>query len=63
MWQRAGAVELHTRAEKRVRDILSKDDPGFFSPEVDAEIRATFEGVVSGDVLPLDVPITVPGNY
>lgn len=63
MWQRAGAVELHTRAEKRVRDILSTDDPGFFSPEVDAKIRATFEGIVAGNVLPLDVPITVPETY
>ena len=34
---------------KRVRDILTRDNPAVFSPEVDARIRAEFEGLVSGE--------------
>jgi len=38
---------------QRVREILSKDAPSLISPEVDAQIRAEFAGLVSGE---LEVP-------
>ena len=34
---------------QRVRDILRRDNPATFSPDVDARIRTEFEGLVAGD--------------
>jgi len=47
-WQKKGALDTHARAMNRVREILSKDDPGGFSPDVDARIRAHFKDLVTG---------------
>jgi trimethylamine--corrinoid protein Co-methyltransferase len=44
-----GALDAHARAMQRVRDILTRDNPATFSPDVDARIRAEFEGLVAGD--------------
>jgi hypothetical protein len=34
---------------RRVRDILTRDNPAVFSPGVDERIRAEFEDLVAGD--------------
>ncbi len=52
MWQENGALDSHTRAVRKVRDILTRDNPAVFSPDVDAQIRAEFEGLVAGDSQP-----------
>lgn len=51
-WQKQGALDTQTRALKRVREILTRDNPAVFSPEVDARIRAAFTGLVNGDSVP-----------
>lgn len=51
-WSKAGSLDAHARAMLRVREILSADNEAAFSPDVDAEIRATFEGLVAGDSQP-----------
>ena len=51
-WEERGALDAHARAMQRVRDILTRDNPAVFSPEVDARIRAEFEGLVAGDSVP-----------
>ena len=48
-WQANGAQDAHSRAMQRVRDILRRDNPATFSPDVDARIRTEFEGLVAGD--------------
>jgi trimethylamine--corrinoid protein Co-methyltransferase len=48
-WQAKGALDAHGRAMQRVRDILTRDNPATFSPDVDARIRAEFAGLVAGD--------------
>jgi trimethylamine--corrinoid protein Co-methyltransferase len=48
-WQAAGALDAHARAMQRVREILASDNPAVFAPELDARIRAEFEGLVAGD--------------
>jgi trimethylamine--corrinoid protein Co-methyltransferase len=48
-WEAEGALEAHDRAMQRVREILAGDNPAIFSPDVDARIRARFEGLVAGD--------------
>ncbi len=51
-WQEKGALDAHTRALRRARDILTQDNPAVFAPDVDARIRAAFAGLVAGDALP-----------
>lgn len=48
-WQARGALDAQARAMQRVRDILIRDNPAAFSPDVDARIRAKFAGLVAGD--------------
>jgi trimethylamine--corrinoid protein Co-methyltransferase len=48
-WQAAGAYDAHSRAMQRVQEILARDNPAVFAPEVDARIRAEFESLVAGD--------------
>jgi trimethylamine--corrinoid protein Co-methyltransferase len=50
-WQAKGALDAHARAMRRVREILTRDNPAVFSPDVDARIRAEFEGLVAGDAV------------
>lgn len=51
-WEENGALDARARAMQRVREILTGDNPAVFSPEVDARIRAEFEGLVAGDSVP-----------
>ena len=48
-WEEEGGLDSHARAMQRVREILTRDNPAVFSPDVDARIRAEFEGLVAGD--------------
>ncbi|MFN2167509.1 MAG: trimethylamine methyltransferase family protein, partial [Anaerolineae bacterium] len=52
-WQLEGALDSQARALRQVRDILRRDNPAVFSPDVDALIRAQFQGLVAGDSCPL----------
>ena len=49
-WESKGALDTQARAMLRVREILARDNPAVFSPEVDARIRAQFEGLVAGNL-------------
>jgi trimethylamine--corrinoid protein Co-methyltransferase len=51
-WQERGALDAQARAMRRVRDILTRDAPGFFSPEVDARLRAEFPDLGPGLMVP-----------
>ena len=64
-WQERGGLDAQARALRRARDILTRDNPAVFSPEVDARVRAAFVGMVAGDSLPPEgwkrvVPSTEP---
>jgi trimethylamine--corrinoid protein Co-methyltransferase len=48
-WQAGGALDSQSRALQRIRDLLRRDNPAVFSPDVDARIRADFENLVVGD--------------
>ena len=41
-WEETGRLDTHNRALRKAHDILSRDNPAVFSPEVDALIRAEF---------------------
>ena len=51
-WMERGGLDSHARAMKRVKDILTRENPAAFSPELDEKIRAAFPGIVAGDSLP-----------
>ncbi len=51
-WEEKGRLTAHDRAMRRVRDILTRDNPAVFAPEVDARIRAEFAGLVAGEAVP-----------
>jgi trimethylamine--corrinoid protein Co-methyltransferase len=45
-WEAGGALDSQARAMRRVRDILRRDNPAVFAPDVDARIRAEFGDLV-----------------
>lgn len=49
MWMENGSLDSSSRALRRVREILSRDNLAVFSPDVDARIRSEFAGLVAGD--------------
>jgi trimethylamine--corrinoid protein Co-methyltransferase len=53
-WLERGGLDSHANAMKRVKEILTRDNPAVFSPEVDARVRAAFPGIVAGDAVPPD---------
>ena len=42
-WAAAGSRDAHSRALARANEILDRDNPAVFSPEVDAAIRSRFQ--------------------
>ncbi|MFW6135517.1 MAG: trimethylamine methyltransferase family protein [Chloroflexota bacterium] len=51
-WEEKGAPDARARAMRRVKAILTADNPAVFSREVDARIRDAFEDLVAGDAVP-----------
>lgn len=49
-WEKKGALDTQARAMQRAREILAKDYQSLISPEVDAQIRAEFADLVSGEL-------------
>ncbi len=48
-WKERGALDSQARAMHKVQEILTRDNPAVFSPEMDARLRAAFPGLVAGD--------------
>ena len=51
-WIEKGSKDSQAHAMERARDILTRDNPAVFPPEVDARVRAAFPGLVRGDSIP-----------
>lgn len=51
-WQERGSLDTQARALARVKEILTRDNPAVFSPDVDAQIKSHFTGMVSGESHP-----------
>ena len=48
-WQAKGGLDAQDRAMQRAREILTRENPAVFAPEVDARIRAAFTDLVTGE--------------
>ena len=53
-WEAKGMPDSQARAMHRVHEILSRDNPSVFSPDVDARIRSEFKNLVAGDAVILN---------
>jgi trimethylamine--corrinoid protein Co-methyltransferase len=51
-WLERGGLDAQARALRRVKEILTRDNPAAFSLEMDALVRAEFPGMVAGDSVP-----------
>ncbi len=51
-WMERGGLDAQARALLKARQILTRDNPAALSPELDAELRAAFPGLVTGDAVP-----------
>lgn len=49
-WEEKGAMDAHAHAMQRAREILAKEPPILIPPDVDAQIHAEFEDLVSGEL-------------
>jgi trimethylamine---corrinoid protein Co-methyltransferase len=49
-WEKKGALDIHARAMKRVREILAKPSSTLFSPEVEDRLRAHFTDLISAEM-------------
>ena len=47
-WAEGGSLDAQARALRRVQQILSNENTAVLAPEVDARVRAAFDGLVDG---------------
>ncbi|HXQ33816.1 MAG TPA: hypothetical protein VN843_07385, partial [Anaerolineales bacterium] len=57
IWEKKGATDIQARAMKKVRDIMANNTASLISPEIDEKLRATFPGLVAGELLPIEEPV------
>jgi len=53
IWEKKGAMDVHTRAMNRAKEIMTQNTNPLISPDVDEKIRAAFPGMVSGILEPI----------
>jgi trimethylamine--corrinoid protein Co-methyltransferase len=51
-WIERGGLDAQARAMKRVKDILTRENPAVLPADIDEKIRAAFPGIVAGDSVP-----------
>jgi trimethylamine:corrinoid methyltransferase-like protein len=54
VWEKKGSTDTQARAMKRLKEIMSSNTTALISPEVDAQLRAAFPGLVAGELLPME---------
>ncbi len=54
IWEKKGSLDTQAHAMNKVREIMSKNLEPLISPEIDAQLRAAFPGLVPGELLPLE---------
>lgn len=54
IWEKKGATDIHAKAMKRAKEIMANNTEPLISPELAEKIRATFPGLVAGELQPLE---------
>ena len=57
IWEKKGATDIQARAMKKVREIMANNTQSLIPSEVDEKLRATFPGLVPGELLPIEEPV------
>ncbi len=52
-WEKKGAMDIHTRAMNRVKEIMVNNTAPLISPELDAKLHAEYRGLVAGELKPM----------
>ena len=53
IWEKKGAMDTEAHAMKKVKDIMAIHPEPLISPEVEAQLRAAFPGLVAGELIPI----------
>ena len=48
-WEKEGALDIRERALNKAREILSREHPGYISPEIEGKIREEIDCLATGD--------------
>ncbi len=54
IWEKKGSTDIHARAMKRVKEIMTSNTNPLISPELDEKLRAEFPGMVAGMLHPIE---------
>jgi trimethylamine--corrinoid protein Co-methyltransferase len=57
IWEKKGATDTQTRAMNKVKEIMANNTASLLSPEVDANLRASFPGLVAGELMPIEAHV------
>ncbi len=53
IWEKKGSLDSHAHAMNKVKEIMTNNTPPLISPEIDAQLRTTFPGLVAGELMPI----------
>jgi len=53
-WEKKGSMDIQARAMKKLKEIMASNTAPLISPEIDAQLRAAFPGLVAGELLPIE---------
>jgi trimethylamine--corrinoid protein Co-methyltransferase len=53
-WEKKGAMDIHTRAMNRAKEIMASNTNSLISPEVETKLRAEFKDMVAGELKPME---------
>jgi trimethylamine--corrinoid protein Co-methyltransferase len=53
-WEKKGAMDIHTRAMKRAKEIMETNVTPLISPELDTKLREEFKGMVAAELKPME---------
>ncbi len=54
IWEKKGATDIHARAMSKAKEIMQTNTAPLISPELDAQIRSQFPGLVAGNLTPIE---------
>ena len=54
IWEKKGAMDTHTKAMSKARDIMAKNTAPLLLPEVASALRANFPGLIAGELTLFD---------
>jgi trimethylamine--corrinoid protein Co-methyltransferase len=54
IWEKKGSTDIHARAMKKAKEIMTSNPQPLISDELDEKLRARFEGMVAGELTPVE---------